>query len=315
MQYCTTRPARLAGTVSDDQVTDYLRLIGRTPLLTGTQEFELGERIEAGTVAAARLADDAELDVAARRALRRQVIDGQRAKDHMVEANLRLVVSIAKRYPTPAGMSLLDLVQEGTVGMMRAVDKFDHHRGLKFSTYATWWIKQGIGRALADQGRTIRIPVHVVDVLNRVIRTQRAMAQRLGREVTPAELAAELDLTPAKVRELLDHAREPVSLHTPIGDDAAEIGEFIPDTAPDPSEAVLARTVRGQLNRVLAGLTEREARVIALRFGLDGTEPKTLDEIGKTYGVSRERARQIEAKGMAKLRQPGRAKVLEGLLG
>ncbi|MFG1792934.1 sigma-70 family RNA polymerase sigma factor [Nocardia sp. NPDC049149] len=315
MQYCTTHPARLAGTVSDDQVKDYLRLIGRTPLLTATQEFELGERIEAGALAAARLADDAELGVAERRALRRQVTDGQRAKAHMVEANLRLVVSIAKRYPTPTGMSLLDLVQEGTLGMMRAVDKFDHRRGLKFSTYATWWIKQGIGRALADQGRTIRIPVHVVDVLNRVIRTQRAMAQQLGREVTPAELAAELDLTPAKVRELLDHAREPVSLHTPLGDDAAEIGELIPDTAPDPAEAVLAGTVRGQLNRVLAGLTEREARVIALRFGLDGTEPKTLDEIGKTYGVSRERARQIEAKGMAKLRQPGRAKVLEGLLG
>ncbi|WP_378737808.1 sigma-70 family RNA polymerase sigma factor [Nocardia brasiliensis] len=313
-QFCTARPARLAGTVSEDPVKDYLRLIGRTPLLTAAQEVELAERIEAGALAARRLADETDLPLAERRALRRRVADGQRAKDHMVEANLRLVVSIAKRYPTPVGMSLLDLVQEGTVGMMRAIEKFDHHRGLKFSTYATWWIKQGIGRALADQSRTIRIPVHVVEVLNRVIRTQRTLTQQLGRDVTPAELAAELDMTPAKVREVLDHAREPISLHTPIGDDA-EVGELIADTAPDPSEAALATAVRGQLAKALAGLTEREAEVITLRFGLDGADPKTLDEIGKAYGVSRERARQIEAKGMSKLRQPGRSKVLEGLLG
>ncbi|MFI6173183.1 sigma-70 family RNA polymerase sigma factor [Nocardia sp. NPDC051052] len=312
-QFCT---ARFSGTVSEDPVTDYLRHIARTPLLTATQEVELAQRIEAGVLAAQRLADTGDLDPAERRDLRSRVTDGRRATDHMVEANLRLVVSIAKRYPTPVGMSLLDLVQEGTVGMMRAVAKFDHHRGLKFSTYATWWIKQGIGRALADQGRTIRIPVHVVEVLNRVNRTQRALAVRLGREVSTAELASELDMTEDKVREVLDHARQPISLHTPMGsDDTTEFGELIADAAPDPSESALATATRRELDKVLTALTAREAEVIALRFGLDGTDPKTLDEIGKTYGVSRERARQIEAKGMAKLRQPARAKVLEGLLG
>ncbi|MFI6048018.1 sigma-70 family RNA polymerase sigma factor [Nocardia sp. NPDC051321] len=315
-QFCTARPARVSGTVSEDPVNDYLRLIARTPLLTATQEVELAKRIEAGVLADQRLTETTDLDPAERRELRRRVADGQHAKDHMVEANLRLVVSIAKRYPTPVGMSLLDLVQEGTVGMMRAVAKFDHHRGLKFSTYATWWIKQGIGRALADQGRTIRIPAHVVEVLNRVNRTQRALAVRLGREVTTAELAGELDMTEDKVREVLDHAREPISLHTPMGSaDATEFGELIADAAPDPSESALASAARGELDKVLAALTEREAEVIALRFGLDGADPKTLDEVGKTYGVSRERARQIEAKGMAKLRQPARTKVLEGLLG
>ncbi|WP_223885228.1 sigma-70 family RNA polymerase sigma factor [Nocardia colli] len=204
-QLCTARPTRVSGTVSEDPVRDYLRLIARTPLLTATQEVELAERIESGVRAAEQLAT---ADPADQRELRRRIADGQRAKDHMIEANLRLVVSIAKRYPTPVGISLLDLVQEGTLGMIRAVEKFDHHRGLKFSTYATWWIKQGIGRALADQGRTIRIPVHVVEVLNRVTRTRRALTQQLGRDVTVAELAAELDLTPDKVREVLDHARE-----------------------------------------------------------------------------------------------------------
>ncbi|WP_433662038.1 sigma-70 family RNA polymerase sigma factor [Nocardia sp. CA-128927] len=315
-QFCTARPARVSGTVSQDPVNDYLRLIARTPLLTATQEVELAVRIEAGVLAAERLADTTDLDPTERRELRRRVTDGQRAKDHMIEANLRLVVSIAKRYPTPVGISLLDLVQEGTLGMMRAVEKFDHRRGLKFSTYATWWIKQGVGRALADQGRTIRIPVHVVEALNRVNRTRRTLTVQLGRDVTTAELAAELDMTPDKVREVLDHAREPISLHTPIGEEGStEFGELIADAAPDPSEAALATATRSQLDKVLAGLPEREAAVIALRFGLDGTGPKTLDEIGKRYGVSRERARQIEAKGMAKLRQPTRAKVLEGLLG
>ncbi|MFC9435496.1 sigma-70 family RNA polymerase sigma factor [Nocardia sp. NPDC057030] len=309
-QLCT---ARVAGTVSDDPVRDYLRLIARTPLLTATQEVELAERIEAGVLAAEELATAAPAD---QRALRRRIADGRRAKDHMIEANLRLVVSIAKRYPTPVGISLLDLVQEGTLGMIRAVEKFDHHRGLKFSTYATWWIKQGISRALADQGRTIRIPVHVVEVLNRVTRTRRALTQRLGRDVSVAELAAELDLTPDKVREVLDHAREPISLHTPVGaDDTAEFGELLADTAPDPAETALATLTRRRLAEVLAGLSDREARVIALRFGLDGGDPKTLDEVGKAYGFSRERARQIEAKGMARLRRPGSVKALEGLLG
>ncbi|MEV6325145.1 sigma-70 family RNA polymerase sigma factor [Nocardia sp. NPDC051787] len=315
-QLCT-RPPRFAGSVSEDSIKDYLRLIGRTALLTAAQEFELGERIEAGECAARRLensGDPVELDARERRELRRRIADGRRAKDHMVEANLRLVVSIAKRYPTPAGMSLLDLIQEGTLGMMRAVEKFDHRRGLKFSTYATWWIKQSIGRALADQGRTIRIPVHVVDVLNRLSRAQRAFAQQQGRAATVAELAAELELSQEKVRELLDVGREPLSLHTPVGD-ATEFGELIADTAPDPSDAVAESALRGQLDKVLGSLTEREAEVIALRFGLRGAEPRTLDEVGKTYGVSRERARQIEAKGMAKLRQPARAKALDGLLG
>jgi RNA polymerase primary sigma factor len=313
-----TRPLRFTGTVSDDPIKDYLRLIGRTPLLTAAQEVELGERIEAGEQAALRLGDAgaaADLDVRERRELRRRIADGERARDRMVEANLRLVVSIAKRYPTPTGISLLDLVQEGTLGMMRAVEKFDHRRGLKFSTYATWWIKQSIGRALADQSRTIRIPVHVVEVLNRLNRAQRALAQQLGRAATVVELAAELELSAGKVRELLDLAREPLSLHTPVGDDATEFGALIADTGPDPSESVAASALRDQLDRALDGLTEREAAVIALRFGLGGAEPKTLDEVGKTYGVSRERARQIEAKGMTKLRQPARAKALEGLLG
>ncbi|PXX61487.1 RNA polymerase primary sigma factor [Nocardia tenerifensis] len=310
-KYCA---ARLSGTVSEDPIKDYLRLIARTPLLTAAQEVELGMQIEAGALAAQQLADETDLDPVQRRELRRAVADGQRAKDYMVEANLRLVVSIAKRYPTPAGLSLLDLVQEGTLGMMRAVEKFDHRRGLKFSTYATWWIKQGIGRALADQGRTIRIPVHVVEVLNRLTRARRDLTQRLGREATAEELAVELDLTPDKVRELLDHAREPFSLHTPVGDDAAEFGELLADPGPDPAETALASATRGLLDRVLAGLTEREAEVIAQRFGLDGAEPKSLEEVGKAYGVSRERARQIEAKGLAKLRQPRRVKALEGLL-
>lgn len=310
-----TRPTRFPGAVSADPIKDYLRLIGRTPLLTAAQEFELGERIEAGEQAAARLAAGTEVDALERGRLRRRIADGERARAHMVEANLRLVVSIAKRYPTPTGMSLLDLVQEGTLGMMRAVEKFDHRRGLKFSTYATWWIKQSIGRALADQSRTIRIPVHVVEMLNRLNRTQRALAQRLGRAGTVAELAAELELPAGKVRELLDLAREPLSLHTPIGDDATEFGELIADTAPDPSDSVAASALRGQLDRALGTLTAREAEVLASRYGLAGAEPKTLEEVGKTYGVSRERARQIEAKGLAKLRQPARLEALEGLLG
>ncbi|MBF6206874.1 MULTISPECIES: sigma-70 family RNA polymerase sigma factor [Nocardia] len=310
-----TRPTRFPGAVSADPIKDYLRLIGRTPLLTAAQEFELGERIEAGEQAAARLAAGTEVDALERGRLRRRIADGERARAHMVEANLRLVVSIAKRYPTPTGMSLLDLVQEGTLGMMRAVEKFDHRRGLKFSTYATWWIKQSIGRALADQSRTIRIPVHVVEMLNRLNRTQRALAQRLGRAGTVAELAAELELPAGKVRDLLDLAREPLSLHTPIGDDATEFGELIADTAPDPSDSVAASALRAQLDRALGTLTAREAEVLASRYGLAGAEPKTLEEVGKTYGVSRERARQIEAKGLAKLRQPARLEALEGLLG
>lgn len=307
-------------TVSDDAIKDYLRQIGGTPLLTGTHEFELGERIAAGVAARQRLdeSDGAaiEFTAAQRRALQRTVADGLRAKDHMVRANLRLVVSIAKRYPTPTGMSLLDLVQEGTLGLMRAVDKFDHRRGLKLSTYATWWIRQSIGRALTDQGRTIRLPAHVADVMNRVIRTERTLSQRMGRDISTEELAEELDMSVLQVREVLSHAREPISLHTPIGDsDNAELGALIADNGPDPSVTVTDGALRGQLGVALSGLPEREAQVIALRYGLDGCEPRTLEEVGRIFGVSRERIRQIEAKAMQKLRQPARTLALEGMLG
>ncbi|WP_374058815.1 RNA polymerase sigma factor [Planomonospora sp. ID67723] len=312
-----TRPARhVNGAVDADQVKDYLRQIGRTPLLTAEQEVELGERVEAGTLAQERLDTGGDaLTPAERRELERLAADGRRARDHMVEANLRLVVSIARRYAAGGGMPLLDLVQEGTIGMMRAVEKFDHRRGLKFSTYATWWIKQAVGRALADQSRTVRLPSHVVEVLNRVTRAQRAMLQKLGREATPEELAAELDLTSEKVEQLLRHAREPISLHVRIGDDGdAELGDLIEDDASDPADTVASSLLRGQLDAVLETLTEREAGVISLRFGLDDGEAKTLEEVGRRFGVTRERIRQIEAGGMRKLRHPSRTRALADLL-
>lgn len=306
--------------LSEDAVKDYLRQIGGTALLTAADEYTLGARIEAGVLARQRLAEAAsagiEFDAAARRELQCTVADGLRAKDHMVRANLRLVVSIAKRYPTPTGISMLDLVQEGTVGLMHAVDKFDHRRGLKLSTYATWWIKQSIGRALGEQSHTIRLPAHVVEVLNRVLRTRRALSQRLGREASIEELAAEVELTVEQVRTTLGRAREPISLHTPIGEDGdgGELGGLIADPAPDPSVLVTDGALRGQLDRVLATLPEREAQVIALRFGLDGTQARTLEEVGRLFGVSRARVRQIEAKAMRKLRQPTRTRALEGML-
>ncbi|MFE3445236.1 sigma-70 family RNA polymerase sigma factor [Nocardia sp. NPDC059180] len=303
------------GTVSDDPIRDYLRSIGRTPLLTAAQEVELAERIEAGTVAEQRLDEADRLSAEDRRALRRAAIGGARAKAQMIEANLRLVVSIAKRYPTPTGMSLLDLVQEGTLGLIRAIEKFDHRRGLKLSTYATWWIRQAIGRALADQGRTIRIPVHVVDVLNRVTRTQRTLSQQLGHDATAAEIAADLDMTESQVVEVLRHARDPISLHTPIGDDATEYGTLIPDDSPGPDELATAATIGIQLRAMLGALSDREAEVLTLRYGLDHGEPRSLAEIGAALGVSRERARQIEAKGLSKLRTPGRSNMLAGMLG
>ncbi|GAA3442478.1 RNA polymerase sigma factor [Planomonospora venezuelensis] len=312
-----SRPSRhVNGAVDADQVKDYLRQIGRTPLLTAEQEVELGERIEAGRLARERLdAGGGPLTPAERRELERLAADGRRAREHMVEANLRLVVSIARRYAASGGMPLLDLVQEGTIGMMRAVEKFDHRRGLKFSTYATWWIKQAVGRALADQSRTVRLPSHVVEVLNRVTRAQRAMLQTLGRDATPEELAAELGLTPEKVEQVLSHAREPVSLHVGIGDDGGtELGDLIEDDAPDPADAVAASLLGGQLDAVLRTLTEREAGVISLRFGLEDGETKTLDEIGRRFGVTRERIRQIESAGMRKLRHPSRSRALAGLL-
>ncbi|MCP3798383.1 sigma-70 family RNA polymerase sigma factor [Allokutzneria sp. A3M-2-11 16] len=298
-------------TETTDPIRDYLREIGRTPLLTAEEEVRLGERIEAGN----RARDELAAGAAERRALERLVVDGDRARGHMIRANLRLVVSIARRYPVGGGMSLLDLIQEGTIGMMRAVEKFDHRRGLKFSTYATWWIKQGIGRALADQSRTIRLPVHVVEVLNRVTRARRALAQDLGREPTPAEIAAEVELSPEKVEQVLRNGRTPVSMHALLGEDGdVELGDLVAGSAPDPATAVMDSVRRRHLDKVLKTLSEREAAVLSQRYGLDDDQPRTLDEIGRNFGLTRERIRQIEAKGMSKLRHPTRTRELADLL-
>jgi RNA polymerase primary sigma factor len=301
--------------LTTDAVADYLKTIGRTPLLTAEQEVRLGARVEAGALAQQRLdADGDRLDPAERAQLQRCAADGRRARQHMIEANLRLVVSVAKRYAVAGGLPLLDLIQEGNIGMMRAVEKFDHRRGFKFSTYATWWIKQAIGRALADQSRTVRLPVHVVEELNRVSCTRRAMAQQLDRDPTPGEVAARLDLPVAKVEMLLRYGREPVSLDTPVGADAGtELRDLIPDDAPDPAATVAARWRRRYLDTVLGTLSEREAAVICQRYGLDDDQPRTLDEIGKQHGLSRERIRQIESGAMLKLRHPTRARVLADL--
>ncbi|SDN02668.1 sigma-70 family RNA polymerase sigma factor [Allokutzneria albata] len=297
-----------------DSVRDYLGEIGRTPLLTAEEEVRLGERIEAGNRAREELAAGAAPE--RRRALERLAADGDRAKDHMIRANLRLVVSIARRYPVGGGgMSLLDLIQEGTIGMMRAVEKFDHRRGLKFSTYATWWIKQGIGRALADQSRTIRLPVHVVEVLNRVTRARRALAQDLGRQPTPAEIAAEIDVPREKVEQVLRNGREPVSMNALVSEGSdVELGDLVADSAPDPATVVTDALRRRHLDAVLRTLSEREAAVISQRYGLDDDQPRTLDEIGRNFGLTRERIRQIEAKGMTKLRHPTRTRELADLL-
>ncbi|MFE5480659.1 RNA polymerase sigma factor RpoD/SigA [Nocardia sp. NPDC056541] len=302
-------------TVTADPIRDYLTAIGRTPLLTAEQEYALGARIAAGATARAEIdAAGAELTAAQRELLRRTELDGLRAKDHMVRANLRLVVSIARRFPTNTGMSLLDLIQEGTLGLMRAVEKFDHERGLKLSTYATFWIRQSIGRALTDQGRTIRLPSNVADVLHRVIRVRRELAHQLGRAATTEELAAGADLTVAQVAAVLRHEAEPVSLHAPVGEDT-DLGSLLPDTTPMPAEVVAARMLGGYVEAALAGLTERESAVIRLRFGLDRGEGRTLEEVGSALGFSRERARQIEAKAMIKLRKPACTRTLTGLLG
>ncbi|MGW6124007.1 sigma-70 family RNA polymerase sigma factor [Nocardia sp. NPDC055165] len=302
-------------TVTADPIRDYLSAIGRTPLLTAEQEYALGARIAAGATARAEIdAAGAELTAARRELLRRTELDGLRAKDHMVRANLRLVVSIARRFPTNTGMSLLDLIQEGTLGLIRAVEKFDHERGLKLSTYATFWIRQSIGRALTDQGRTIRLPSNVADVLHRVIRVRRELAHQLGRAATTEELAAGADLTVAQVAAVLRHEAEPVSLHAPVGEDT-DLGSLLPDTTPMPAEVVAARMLGGYVEAALAGLTERESAVIRLRFGLDRGEGRTLEEVGSALGFSRERARQIEAKAMIKLRKPACTRTLTGLLG
>ncbi len=306
-------------TASADSVRAYLKQIGKVALLNAEEEVELAKRIEAGLYAAERMRQSEEsgekLDTQFRRDLRWIIRDGERAKSHLLEANLRLVVSLAKRY-TGRGMAFLDLIQEGNLGLIRAVEKFDYTKGYKFSTYATWWIRQAITRAMADQARTIRIPVHMVEVINKLGRIQRELLQDLGREPTPEELAKEMDITPEKVLEIQQYAREPISLDQTIGDEGdSQLGDFIED-----SEAVVAvdavsfTLLQDQLQSVLATLSEREAGVVRLRFGLTDGQPRTLDEIGQVYGVTRERIRQIESKTMSKLRHPSRSQVLRDYL-
>ena len=298
-----------------DPVKDYLKQIGKVPLLNAEQEVELAKRIEAGLFAEEKLAEREHLSTDARIDLEWIAEDGTRAKNHLLEANLRLVVSLAKRY-TGRGMLFLDLIQEGNLGLIRAVEKFDYTKGYKFSTYATWWIRQAITRAMADQARTIRIPVHMVEVINKLARVQRQMLQDLGREPTPDELAVELDMTPEKVVEVQKYGREPISLHTPLGEDGdSEFGDLIEDSeAIQPGEAVSFTLLQEQLHSVLDTLSEREAGVVSMRFGLTDGQPKTLDEIGKVYGVTRERIRQIESKTMSKLRHTSRSDVLRDYL-
>ncbi|WP_344290243.1 RNA polymerase sigma factor [Streptomyces synnematoformans] len=298
-----------------DPVKDYLKQIGKVPLLNAEQEVELAKRIEAGLFAEDKLAAADKLAPKLRRELEIIAEDGRRAKNHLLEANLRLVVSLAKRY-TGRGMLFLDLIQEGNLGLIRAVEKFDYTKGYKFSTYATWWIRQAITRAMADQARTIRIPVHMVEVINKLARVQRQMLQDLGREPTPEELAKELDMTPEKVIEVQKYGREPISLHTPLGEDGdSEFGDLIEDSeAVVPADAVSFTLLQEQLHSVLDTLSEREAGVVSMRFGLTDGQPKTLDEIGKVYGVTRERIRQIESKTMSKLRHPSRSQVLRDYL-
>ncbi|MFD6445561.1 RNA polymerase sigma factor [Promicromonospora sp. NPDC060204] len=303
-----------------DPVKDYLKQIGKVALLNAEQEVELAKRIEAGLFAEERLAttefDRNDKDQRRfERDLKWIAHDGKRAKNHLLEANLRLVVSLAKRY-TGRGMLFLDLIQEGNLGLIRAVEKFDYTKGYKFSTYATWWIRQAITRAMADQARTIRIPVHMVEVINKLARVQRQMLQDLGREPTPEELAKELDMTPEKVVEVQKYGREPISLSTPLGEDGdSEFGDLIEDSeAVVPADAVSFTLLQEQLHQVLDTLSEREAGVVSMRFGLQDGQPKTLDEIGKVYGVTRERIRQIESKTMSKLRHPSRSQVLRDYL-
>ena len=300
-----------------DPVKDYLKQIGKVPLLNAAEEVELAMRIEAGLFAEEKLSNMSAAEKSSQLGLDLQWVarDGQRAKSHLLGANLRLVVSLAKRY-TGRGMQFLDLIQEGNLGLIRAVEKFDYTKGFKFSTDATWWIRQAITRAMADQARTIRIPVHMVEVINKLARVQRQMLQDLGREPTPEELSKELDMTPEKVIEVQKYGREPISLHTPLGEDGdSEFGDLIEDTeAVVPADAVGFTMLQRQLESLLDSLSEREAGVIRMRFGLGDGQPKTLDQIGDTFGVTRERIRQIESKTMAKLRHPSRSQSLRDYL-
>ncbi|OZG63389.1 rNA polymerase sigma factor [Bifidobacterium lemurum] len=306
----------IAAGATADPVKDYLKQIGRVSLLNAEQEVDLSERIEAGLYAQHLLDTEGDtMDFKRKRELKWAASDGKKAKDHLLEANLRLVVSLAKRY-TGRGMLFLDLIQEGNLGLIRAVEKFDWKKGFKFSTYATWWIRQAITRAMADQARTIRVPVHMVEVINKLSRVQRQMLQDLGREPTPDELARELDMPVEKVQEVQKYGREPISLHTPLGEDGdSEFGDLIEDTdAIAPSDAVAFSLLQEQFKQVLETLSPREAGVIKMRYGLEDGQPKTLDDIGRVYGVTRERIRQIESKTMSKLRHPSRSQTLRDFL-
>jgi RNA polymerase primary sigma factor len=301
---------------SADPVKDYLKQIGRVPLLNARQEVDLAKRIEAGLFAGQKLADSGrELSADARNDLEQVAADGKKAKDHLVEANLRLVVSLARRY-AGRGMLFLDLIQEGNLGLIRGVEKFDYTKGYKFSTYATWWIRQAIARSMAEQSRTIRLPAHVAEAISKLARARREMLQELGREPTPEELAVEMDMTPGKVMEVQKYAREPISLHTPLGEEGdSEFGDLIEDAeAIQPAEAAISTLMQEQLHSVLDTLSDREAGILSMRFGLTDGQPKTLDEVGKVYGVTRERIRQIESKAMSKLRHPSRSQLLYDFL-
>ena len=298
-----------------DPVKDYLKQIGKVSLLNAQQEVDLAKRIEAGLYAEHKLAENPDMDKDLKKAMRWVVHDGKRAKNHLLEANLRLVVSLAKRY-TGRGMLFLDLIQEGNLGLIRAVEKFDYSKGFKFSTYATWWIRQAITRAIADQARTIRIPVHMVETINKVIRVSRQLLQELGHDPSPNEIAKEMNMPVDKVREILKIAQEPVSLETPIGEEEdSHLGDFIPDEgASEPSEAASFTLLKEQLMDVLSTLTPREEKVLKLRFGIEDGRTRTLEEVGKEFNVTRERIRQIEAKALRKLRHPSRSKKLKDFL-
>jgi RNA polymerase primary sigma factor len=301
--------------VTSDLVRIYLREIGRVPLLTAEDEVELAKSIEAGLFAEEKLAGGLPCQGAGRAELALLGAEGLRAKQRLIEANLRLVVSIAKRY-IGRGLSFLDLIQEGNLGLIRAVEKFDYTKGYKFSTYATWWIRQAITRAIADQARTIRIPVHMVETINKMARVQRQLHQDLGREATPDEIGAEMGMSAARIAEIQRIAQEPVSLQAPIGEEDSDLGDFIEDTdAVVPMEAAAFIMLQDQLEQILDSLSGREQKIIQLRFGLTDGHPRTLEEVGREFGVTRERIRQIESKTLAKLRHPSRAQVLRGYLG
>ncbi len=311
--------AAVLAPLTGDPVRMYLKEIGKVPLLTAAQEVDLAMKIEAGLEATAKLEaaerEEIDLDRAERRRLHRIEAVGVEAKQQLVEANLRLVVSIAKRY-VGRGMLFLDLIQEGNLGLIRAVEKFDYTKGYKFSTYATWWIRQAITRAIADQARTIRIPVHMVETINKLIRVQRSLLQELGREPTPEEIGEKMEMSAERVREILKISQEPVSLETPIGEEEdSQLGDFIEDgEAIVPPEAASFSMLQEQLSKVLDGLSERERKVIELRFGLTDGHPRTLEEVGREFGVTRERIRQIESKTLCKLRHPSRSNRLKDYL-